>query len=82
MGINMPSKTSVFVGDAVYINAMNYRQVRVHSAVTGEFGKLPNVESHPGNTPKVTNFCGNSGEKGPSGCHVVGRLFFGLGFGG
>jgi len=27
MGINMPSKTSVFVGDAVYLNAMNYRQM-------------------------------------------------------
>ncbi len=24
MGINMPSKTSVFVGDAVYLNAMNF----------------------------------------------------------
>ena len=27
MGINMPSKTSVFVGDAVYLNAMNFRQM-------------------------------------------------------
>ena len=27
MGINMPSKTSVLIGDAVYLNAMNYRQM-------------------------------------------------------
>jgi hypothetical protein len=27
MGINMPSKTSVFVGDAFYLNAMNFRQM-------------------------------------------------------
>ena len=33
MGINMPSKTSVFLGDAMYINAMNYRQVPPKSAM-------------------------------------------------
>ena len=27
VGINMPTKTSVFVGDAVYLNAMNFRQM-------------------------------------------------------
>jgi len=27
MGINMPSKTSVLIGDAVYLNAMNFRQM-------------------------------------------------------
>ena len=27
MGINMPSKTSVLIGDAVYLNAMSYRQM-------------------------------------------------------
>ena len=27
MGINMPSKTSVMIGDEVYLNAMNYRQM-------------------------------------------------------
>ncbi len=27
LGINMPCKTSVFLGDAVYFNAMNYRQM-------------------------------------------------------
>ena len=27
MGINMPTKTSVFAGDAVFLNGMNYRQM-------------------------------------------------------
>ena len=27
MGMNMPAKTSVLVGDAVYLNAMNFRQM-------------------------------------------------------
>ncbi len=27
MGINMPSKTSVMIGDEIYLNAMNYRQM-------------------------------------------------------
>ena len=27
LGINMPAKTSAFVGDAIYLNAMNFRQM-------------------------------------------------------
>lgn len=45
LGINMPTRSSVFVGDSVYLNSLNYRQAAGRAGRRG-FDNLGNVVFH------------------------------------
>ncbi|KAG0641019.1 hypothetical protein HOY80DRAFT_902973 [Tuber brumale] len=52
LGINMPTRSSVFVGESVYLNSLNYRQAAGRAGRRG-FDNLGNVVFHAFSLAKV-----------------------------